>query len=371
MNDKICIVPWTQLDIGPVGIVRPCCEYDGYVGDLSKNTISEIYNGETYTQVRQDFLDGAFPIGCRKCMLQEQAGIESRRQQENRKYDWALPFIKDEHPSDPLLIDIKLGNTCNMKCRICASTNSHLWESDELAVLGYIRNQGRNPSWYKDEALLKELLNLVDKIDTLYISGGEPFIVKENIEVLEYLISIGRASEVNVRIITNGTVKLTDRTINIFKQFKKVSIMYSIDDVGERFTYQRHPVSWKKVANNFIHALQYDFLDITIVYTVSIFNCLSSKEFLEWCPTDKVFVNFLRDPAIFDLSVLDDIQKQRITEQLNDNIIDNQIKKYMTTTFRKVENLQENRNNYIHGVDKVRNESFRDMFPIVSEILDV
>jgi len=368
---NICIVPWSQIDLGAMGMIRPCCEYDGFVGDLNEQTILEAYLGEKYTQVRQDFLDGKFPEGCRKCMLQEQAGLESRRIQENRKYSNYLSKIKSTLPWDPFLIDIKLGNKCNMKCRICASTNSHLWEPDEQELFGYLRNQGRNAQWFKNDKVWSELKLGLGQLDTLYISGGEPFIIKENFELLSHLIDNGRAEYVQVRIITNGTVKLTTKMIDIFKQFKSVSLMYSIDGVEDEFTYQRHPVKWNKVADNFIDALQYDFLDISVVYTVSIFNCLSSQQFLDWCPTKNIFVNFVRDPFVFDLSVLTDYQKEQVTNRLSDNIIDTQIKKYMTTTFRNVDNIEEQRNHYINGIDKIRNESFKDTFPIVAEILNV
>jgi hypothetical protein len=65
MTDKLfCSVPWTQLEIGTMGLVKPCCEYRGFVGSVNLQSIDEIINSNHYKNVRQTLLDGEFPKGC-------------------------------------------------------------------------------------------------------------------------------------------------------------------------------------------------------------------------------------------------------------------------------------------------------------------
>ena len=76
-NDKLiftterCVLPFRQLIIRPDGKVSLCCN-DPYgkmtMGDLSKQSIMEIWNGETYRKIREQILGGRGRIEhCRTC----------------------------------------------------------------------------------------------------------------------------------------------------------------------------------------------------------------------------------------------------------------------------------------------------------------
>lgn len=377
---KFCIVPWTQLEIGPLGDIRPCCEYKGYYGninDTSKSLI-EMWNGKDFRKLRSDYLNGLEPNGCRKCFQQEQAGLSSRRQQENQVFS---KFINDDLSDiavSPILIDFKLGNVCNIKCRICSSINSHLWRSDERKVFGFSFDNNKEQDWVESEERWNELKSFVDYLEVIYISGGEPFLIKKNFEFLKYCVDQGRSKSIRVRFVTNGTVPIKPEYIDILQEFKEVTIMYSIDDIGQRFEYQRNPAKWSKVERNFIDAMELKFLDLRIVYTVSIFNVLSSYEFTEWCnnikyPIDRVYVNFLRDPSHFDISIMSPEQKQMVKEKLGNSLMENQIKKYLETSFTQADQelVTQNRNLVVKNIDQVRNENFAVLFPEMNSILKI
>jgi len=86
-----CIVPWTQIEICATGYVRPCAEYHHDLTDSQGNkldmnnpqhSIKDIWNNHEYVKLREHFLKGEWPEGCRKCYKQEEQGITSRRQYE-------------------------------------------------------------------------------------------------------------------------------------------------------------------------------------------------------------------------------------------------------------------------------------------------
>lgn len=368
MKDNFCIVPFTQLDIATTGKVRPCCEFDGWLGNINDSGFIETWNNDKFKELRQQFKNNIQPAGCKKCFTQESAGIKSKRQ--------LTPVTPAS--STPTLLDIKFNNKCNMKCRICDSNNSHLWEKEETLIFGRPNNRGLSGKWVEETAKWEELNQLIDSLETLYISGGEPLLLKELFVFLEHCVKKDKAKDISMRIITNGTIKISKNMHEVFKQFKNVRLVYSIDDIGPRFKYQRYPVEFSKVESNFKDAIQHDYLDIGINYTVSIHNCLSGSDMVAWLNQigfehDKVFVNYVRDPEIYDLSVLRQEQKDNILKFLSDNFIDQEIKKYLTTQFRDVDfvKMEDFRSQLIKRVDEYRNEKFKDTFPLVSEILSI
>ena len=371
MKNNFCIVPFTQMEIGTTGKVRPCCEYNGFVGNINDTGFLDTFNNEKFQELRTQFTNNIAPEGCKKCFTQESAGIESRRQQENATCSNTTTHV-------PIKLDLKFSNICNMKCRICDSNNSHLWEKEETIMFGRPNNKGQSGKWIHNLDRWKELEGFIDTLETFYISGGEPLLVKENFQFIKQCIEQNKAKDITLRIITNGSVTIPEETLDYFKQFKSVQLMYSIDDIDDRFTYQRYPVKFSKVETNFKDILKYDYLKVRLIYTVSIYNCLSSQSFLDWCDRiglchSAIFVNFVRDPEYYDISVLSQQDKDKIVEHLTDNYIDYQIKKYLTTQFREVnvEHTNNFRRNIIHKVDELRNQKFSNLFPIISTILNV
>jgi len=378
LDRKICIVPWTQLEIGPLGDVRPCCEYKGYLGNINETTqtIKEIWNNDEFRKLRREYLDGKEPSGCIKCRQQESASLPSRRQIENKTYTHLFEGVVDEFADNVALLEFKTGNLCNLKCRICTSINSSAWRKEELIVYGFTEDKNKTTNWDQDESRWTQLKSMTNKLEVIYLSGGEPLLIKKNLEFLQHCIDQGTAQNIFLRIITNGTVPISQEMINIFQQFKTVIINFSIDDIGDRFEYQRNPAKWRIVERNFIQALTIDFLQIGIIYTVSIFNVLSADRFYKWCqaigfPSENVYVNFLRDPNRYDISLLSEDEKDKIKMQLTDNVFDQQILNYLGTTFSEVDKdkISQDRKLSISKIDTLREENFDQLFPELVPII--
>lgn len=65
-----CSEPWSNMNINSSGEVRPCCFNDIVLGDLTKNSIEEIWNGPGYTALRRDMAAGRVPATCATCVRQ-------------------------------------------------------------------------------------------------------------------------------------------------------------------------------------------------------------------------------------------------------------------------------------------------------------
>jgi hypothetical protein len=66
-NQPFCTLPWTKVWIEDGTQIRNCCYQVDSVGDLSKQTFQEIWNGEPQREVREFILKGRFHPIC-KCL---------------------------------------------------------------------------------------------------------------------------------------------------------------------------------------------------------------------------------------------------------------------------------------------------------------
>jgi MoaA/NifB/PqqE/SkfB family radical SAM enzyme len=85
----------------------------------------DIQNSDHMRTLREQFLAGEKPQTCRRCWMEERAGRTSKRMHtlDRMKHmgissDWTA----DAKPL--MFLDLKLGNICNLKCRICGSWSS-------------------------------------------------------------------------------------------------------------------------------------------------------------------------------------------------------------------------------------------------------
>ena len=83
-------------------------------------------------KLRQQFKNGERPLSCESCWQEESVGKTSKRM--NSLYKMKHSLQKWTPNSEPTLkfIDFKLGNVCNLKCRICGSWSSSKWAQEEL-----------------------------------------------------------------------------------------------------------------------------------------------------------------------------------------------------------------------------------------------
>jgi MoaA/NifB/PqqE/SkfB family radical SAM enzyme len=63
-----CSEPWTTINVNAAGEVRPCCFNDQVLGDLTTQSLDEVWNGQAYRRLRADHLAGRVPAGCARCV---------------------------------------------------------------------------------------------------------------------------------------------------------------------------------------------------------------------------------------------------------------------------------------------------------------
>lgn len=340
-HDKFCVLPWISLEASPIGTVRPCCLADDEIVDdagnkfeLSTANFGAIQNSNHMRELREQFLAGEKPQTCRKCWNEERSNRTSKRMHTLNRLKHVLP--NDEWTSDakPLMfLDLKLGNICNLKCRICGSWSSSQFAAEELNQL---RGEDKKASFHyqmlKAGAWPRENQSFWDQIDHMltdirYIefTGGEPFMIEEHFDMLQGIVDRGIANQVEIHYNTNGT-QWPERGPDIWKHFKTVEIAFSIDDIGDRFEYQRSNAVWTEVCANIDRFRDlketHSNIVLQICTTVNVFNVRYLGEVAAWIERNRdsfnfVYWNMMHDAWYFSIATLPDTAKAAITEYLD------------------------------------------------------
>ena len=126
------------MEVQPNGTVKPCCMYkdtlkkpNGQEYLIQTDDIQDILQSDELNEIKQRFLSGTQPRGCHRCWMEEISGKDSKRIRDNQKYQNLIneAVIFDE--PKPRYLDLKLGNICNLKCRICGPQYSSRWISEQ------------------------------------------------------------------------------------------------------------------------------------------------------------------------------------------------------------------------------------------------
>ena len=338
-HDKFCVLPWVSLETSPVGTVRPCCLAEeeivddaGVKFDLNTARFVDIQNSGYMQDLRQQFLDAKQPQTCRKCWREERSGRTSKRMHTLDRLKHMIPDQPWTADAKPLMfLDLKLGNICNLKCRICGSWSSSTFATEELANLapGEDRKTNhhytmlRQGAWPRENPnFWSEIDQVIDQIRYIEFTGGEPFMIREHFDLLQRLVDRGIAGQIEIHYNTNGTQWPEDAE-DIWRHFKLVEIAFSIDDVGARFEYQRSNAVWTEVVENIqkfkLMRDSHANIQLQACSTVNVFNVLYLDQLAQWIDTqafDFVYWNMMHEAYYFSINTLPESAKKYIAKHL-------------------------------------------------------
>jgi sulfatase maturation enzyme AslB (radical SAM superfamily) len=209
--------------------VSNCC----LITEQKVSTI-DFYNNNFLKSIRSQWNQGVFPAACHICKDVEDSGGVSRRLASNQWYQDHGLF---NTTVELLRLDYWTGDTCNLACVICGPHNSSSWKQ-ELKLLTDLKKSSTNTHW--------QSLDL-SQLKFIHFNGGEPLLSKEHVDFLK---TIPNKNLVQINYNTNGTILPSSFLIDLWSQFKLVKLDFSIDDIGQRFEYQRYPARWSAVADN-------------------------------------------------------------------------------------------------------------------------
>jgi MoaA/NifB/PqqE/SkfB family radical SAM enzyme len=236
------------------------------------------------------------------------------------------PWTADARPL--MFLDLKLGNICNLKCRICGSWSSSTFAAEELNFVADKKSSHhyhmlKKGAWPKENPRFwSEINHIVDQILYIEFTGGEPFMIQEHFDLLQGLADRGLAGQIEIHYNTNGT-QFPALAEQIWSHFKTVEIAFSIDDVTKRFEYQRTGAQWDLVVENIQKFREIKSrnsnIQLQVCSTVNVFNVYYLEELAHWIDTqefDFVYWNMMHEAYYFSISTLPESVKQAVTQKL-------------------------------------------------------
>jgi MoaA/NifB/PqqE/SkfB family radical SAM enzyme len=288
-----------------------------------------------------------------------------------------------------MFLDLKLGNICNLKCRICGSWSSSTFATEELNFI-IDREEKKNSFHYqmlRDGAWPRNSDNFWHQLDSamsevryIEFTGGEPFMIREHFDLLRRLVDRGYAHQIEIHYNTNGT-QYPEEAEDIWRHFKHVEIAFSIDDVGERFEYQRTNARWEEVNQKIelFRCMRSRNRNITlqVCCTINVFNVMYLEDVANWIVNqdfDFVYWNMLHDAYYFSIGTLPQKAKSLVQQRLEQVRIPEQFRDEFTRIIEFMNNgvgldgqLLRMK---IEDLDFKRKENLREIMPELASAID-
>jgi MoaA/NifB/PqqE/SkfB family radical SAM enzyme len=284
--------------------------------DLNTHTLQDAFESKPMRDLRRSFRRGEKPAGCERCWMEEDAGKKSKRQYMLEKFKHEDIDYASNSGSKLKFLDLKLGNICNLKCRICGSWSSSKWAKEEIDYYepdggGQLQRQWMKEGQWprKNKTFWEHMDQLLPDIKFFEFTGGEPWMIKEHFQLLQRAVDMGVANEIDIHYNTNTTQFPKDPSI--WKHFKRVQIAFSVDNTEERFEYERYGAKWRTANINIdkVHALRDQGypIDTQLCTTWNVQNIYYLDEVLTWAETknfNDIHFNLMHDPWEFALGKL-------------------------------------------------------------------
>ena len=360
------------------GNLRVCCnstsgknvitKEDGSSYKLHEDDLEEAWNSKVYTTIRKQMINGDRPEMCQRCFGEEDVGITSARQSWNKKWQEDGEYTTDA-PFDIKYVDLRLGNLCNLKCRMCNPYASNMWVkewhliNDALSESEYKRLSSMN--WPEKEKTWENLFSIAHTVDEIYLTGGEPTVIKEQQRLLDYFIDNGTAKNIKLKYNTN-LVKLPPWLLVRWTHFKRVQLNCSIDATGALDHYIRYPSNWDTIVKNFEKIRELPNAGIEIHCTVQMYNILRLPELINWAEPygHKIYFNILNHPEELNIRVLPVHLKDQAAAQLHPYLHLEKVQGIIDYMYAEDWNDKYDKFlSYTSALDKSRDEKLIDIIP--------
>jgi MoaA/NifB/PqqE/SkfB family radical SAM enzyme len=281
MSSTICPYPFAHTDIEPNGEIKYCCaaisgehtDANGDVYNIATHTLTEAWNSDRLQSLRQSLIVGEKPEACRVCWEQEAAAGNSLRLKTLNRIpvesiqDRITEAKENNGRLSKLAFDFQVssGNLCNLACKMCNpafSTNFGKFfkrfvdTPQELTfVPGIIPPLNHDTDfntvfdWPVSIGLERVFADHYNSIRSLFITGGEPTLVKENIDFLERLVELGYSQQIKVWPSTNCT-NINRRLLDTLSKYQTIELNLSLDGMDEIAYIQRTPSDWPSIESN-------------------------------------------------------------------------------------------------------------------------
>jgi len=280
-------------------------------------------------------------------------------------------FVNPDADEKIKYLDLRFDNTCNLACRMCDPSSSNLLYN---SIENYRNNDQQLPEHWKNFEKYKQkdqteisakrkdyVIELLPGIEVLKVTGGEPFISKDFLEVLDHAIENDYAKNIRLLITTNGT-KFVKAVLERLQYFKGVDLNVSVDGSFETYEYIRYPFTWSKWNDRFLEFLEFadtnkmyekEYFRVRTSTVVTAYNWLNCPDLYNQLKTYTVKFPWLEKrnfiPRIdFNLN-LRPKDSELAAKWLPDHILDTALEYWRNTDYRQTKEMEK----YVYDAKKL------------------
>lgn len=327
----------------------PCCKWDNGGPAILINSTKQ-----QFTEYRNQIgnINSYSSDYCHQCNYLEDKGFLNTMR-DSSFYD--IPA--DAEFGDPSFLEIQVDRTCNGACVVCGPHFSSLWQQE-------LRRVGNPVPDTPKLNFVSRILFLIDiqKTKKINFLGGESFLTDHDTQILH---AIKHPEDVVLQYSTNGSIYPSKERQDLWKNFKRVNISFSIDGVGKQFDYIRYPLSWDQVSNNFYRMRESMPLNVhlSIGYTINILNLYYVDEYQAWCQQQGILSN----QTVYNIA-FGSLSPLHTTEKLYNLIKEKYFSDHVSYKAIKDANLNStDLLNYLSEIDKRRGLDWRLVFPEIAQ----
>lgn len=305
LSKAYCPLAWTHSFINQDGSFQVCCtseEFDNYIRDDEGKRLyiqdghnpQDVMNSNFMKKLRLDMLEGKWPELCTRCLTTEKMGGHSRRIIEIDNYKEKNHYFLSKTQRNGSIdvpihsADYRLGNLCNLQCRMCNPRSTQMWikewndiKTEREKFSDEVMESYKHYDWINSYNLVRDFEAKAMNLEHIHFAGGEPLIAPQMEKILKICIEKGNAKNITITYNTNMTV-LPPKILELWRSFKAIKILASIDAVGDLNNYIRYPANWEKIDKNlsFIdeHHEEYNIQECMLSTTVQVLNVLRLGE---------------------------------------------------------------------------------------------
>lgn len=351
-NSKIfCNIPWFELNINHDGSYDLCgCQNNKLVGtklgqeyNIKKIPVHEYWNSTRLRDARLKKLGDTPDPMCKMCQNKDSIGYQSNRVKENlksvifsesfdRSFKQSPNYQHFEYSqlnqgltqSTIHSLHVNLGHTCNFACRMCNPYASTRLQT-EFKQLAWVDQSQKFDHWTDDAQGWQNFLDFLEQqahtIKVIHIIGGEVAFMPKFKFLIEYFISRGLASTVNVSFTTNGSVDYTDYFSSL-QQYKRCEIGISIESVEPIGDYIRQGGNIKQILENILtmNSAKSDNMQLAIRTVPSLLSLPTYSSLIKWAWENKLPIDnsLLVGPAWLQAVLLPENIKEKIFKDVSE-----------------------------------------------------
>ena len=335
-NDFMCGHAWAGVYLMTDGSARVCCnnsqsitKEDGTLYNIKHDSLEDMLHSQWMKDLRTKFRNNERADSCELCWRREDSGQDSRRTIAPYKLQNIYGDINWEGDGQLMFLGGHLGNLCNLKCRICAPENSSSIANEYLEQLPLGTRKSsiyysilKDREWALDDSFWKIIKDHSTQIKNYELLGGEPFMIKQISDFLDFLVDNNISQETIFYFSTNGTKY--PKFLDHITKFNRIEITFSIDNMNERFELERRNAKWIEVQSNIdnlinLQRLSPDHLKLDVCISVGIQNVFYLPELIKWVKLkgfNSYFLNLVDMPDYYSITKLTKQAKQLVLDKL-------------------------------------------------------